>query len=201
VLADLGVPRERGPALEPRARWLEVSDAASWLEARAPSAHKGRSGRVVIVAARRARPELRSCRALRRLRSGRGLVTILHLCRRGAQPRSAVVEVMTEALDPERPLATLERALEGAGRGRRGARARPVGSGAALRRSIVLKWPGRSWSTRTRSVLFAGRGQELAGAAGNACSRRIPGELGRLLGVTAAVVESDRSARSSRPWR
>jgi ADP-dependent NAD(P)H-hydrate dehydratase / NAD(P)H-hydrate epimerase len=192
VLADLGVPRERGPALEPRANWLEVSDAASWLEARSPSSHKGRSGRVVIVAGSVGKTGAALLSSSAALRSGAGLVTICTFADAARSLDQRVVEVMTEALDAERPLATLERALEGA-------TAVVVGPGLGLSAparavidQIVLRWPGPKLVDADAISAFAGRAKELQGAAGQCLLTPHPGELGRLLGVTAAVVESDR---------
>jgi ADP-dependent NAD(P)H-hydrate dehydratase / NAD(P)H-hydrate epimerase len=192
VLVDLGVPRERGPALEPRAHWLECDDAASWLEARTPSAHKGRSGRVLIVAGSPGKTGAALLSSSAALRSGAGLVTICTFAEAARSLDQRVVEVMTEALDPERPLAALEKALEGAA-------AVVVGPGLGLSAparavidQIVLRWPGPKLVDADAVTAFAGRGQELRDAAGQCLLTPHPGELGRLLGVTAALVESDR---------
>lgn len=194
VLVDLGVPRERGPAREPRAHWLEVSDAASWVEARSPSSHKGRSGRVVIVAGQVGKTGAALLSSSAALRSGAGLVTICTFADAARSLDQRVVEVMTEALDAEQPLATLERVLEGAA-------AVVVGPGLGLSAAartvidqIVLKWPGPKLVDADAISAFAGRGKELQGARGQCLLTPHPGELGRLLGVTAAVVENDRFA-------
>jgi hydroxyethylthiazole kinase-like uncharacterized protein yjeF len=192
VLVDLGVPRERGPALEPRAHWLEASDAANWLEARSPSAHKGRSGRVLIVAGSPGKTGAALLSSNAALRSGAGLVTICTFAEAARSLDQRVVEVMTEPLDAERPLPALQQALEGAA-------AVVVGPGLGLSAparavidQIVLKWPGPKLVDADAISAFANRSQELQGAAGQCLLTPHPGELARLLGVTAAVVESDR---------
>jgi hydroxyethylthiazole kinase-like uncharacterized protein yjeF len=192
VLADLGVPRERGPALEPRARWLEASDAAGWLEPRSPSAHKGSAGRVLIVAGSPGKTGAALLSSQAALRAGAGLVTICTFAEAARSLDQKVVEVMTEALDAEQPLATLEKALQGAA-------AVVVGPGLGLSAAaralvdhIVLKWSGPKLVDADAISLFAGRAKELQGAAGQCLLTPHPGELGRLLGVSTAVVEGDR---------
>lgn len=192
VLVDLGVPRARGPACEPRAHWLEPSDAAGWASRRRPSAHKGSSGRVLIVAGSAGKTGAALLSSNGALRAGAGLVTICTFADAARSLDQRVVEVMTEALDPERPLATLERALEGAA-------AVVVGPGLGLSAEaralvdhVVLKWPGPKVVDADAISLLAGRARELATAAGQCLLTPHPGELGRLLGITAAQVESDR---------
>jgi NAD(P)H-hydrate epimerase len=102
------------------------------------------------------------------------------------------VEVMTIALDPARIEASLDRALAGAD-------AVVIGPGlgldAAARAAIdhvVLRFAGPKIVDADAITAFEGRGAELARAAGACLLTPHPGELGRLLGTTAAVVEADR---------
>jgi NAD(P)H-hydrate epimerase len=192
VLQDLGVPRDRGPACEPRARWLELGDVRGWLPARSPSAHKGRSGRVLVVAGSVGKTGAALLASQAALRTGAGLVTICTFADAARSLDQRVVEVMTEALDAERPLGTLERALEGAV-------AVVIGPGLGLSATarelvdhVVLKWPGPKVVDADAISLFAGRAEQLQRAAGQCLLTPHPGELGRLLGTSAGAVESDR---------
>jgi NAD(P)H-hydrate epimerase len=192
VLADLGVPRDLGPAREPRALWLEPSDAASWLSVRSPSAHKGSAGRVLVVAGSAGKTGAALLASGAALRAGAGLVTVCTFADAAHALDQRVVEVMTEALDPEQPLPALERMLDGAD-------AVVVGPGlgfSAGARSIidhvVLKWPGPKLVDADAISAFAGRARELSAAAGHCLLTPHPGELARLLGITAAAVEADR---------
>ncbi len=192
VLQDLGVPRERGPALEPRARWLELGDVRGWLKPRLPSAHKGRAGRVLVIAGSAGKTGAALLCAQAALRAGAGLVTICTSAEAARSLDQRVVEVMTEALDGEKPLATLERALEGM-------MAVVIGPGLgvstatrALVDHVVFKWRGPKLLDADAINLFAGRAQELRLAAGQCLLTPHPAELARLLGSSASEVESDR---------
>jgi len=192
VVADLGVPSERGAAREPRAHWVEVNDALGWLEPREASAHKGRSGRVLVIAGSPGKTGAALLASTAALRAGAGLVTIATFPDAQRSLDQRVIEVMTEPLDPERPVASLERLLEGVG-------AVVIGPGLGLSararaviEQVVLKWPGPKLVDADAISAFAGRARELASAAGSCLLTPHPGELGRLLGVTPAVVEADR---------
>jgi len=193
VVQDLGVPRDRGPAREPRAWWLEPGDAAGWLEARRPSAHKGSSGRVIVVAGSPGKTGAALLSSVAALRSGAGLVTVCTFAEAARALDQKVVEVMTEALDPERPIATLEKMLDGASAVIVGPGLGMTSAARALVDHVVLKWQGPKLLDADAISHFAGRSKELQGA-GQCLLTPHPGELGRLLGVTAAVVESDRFA-------
>jgi ADP-dependent NAD(P)H-hydrate dehydratase / NAD(P)H-hydrate epimerase len=194
VLQDLGVPRELGPAREPRAQWLELGDVRGWLSVRSPSAHKGRAGRVLVLAGSVGKTGAALFASRVVLRSGAGLVTICTFADAARSLDQRVVEVMTEALDVDHPLATLERALDGTmavvvGPG--------LGTSAAARAvvdHVVLKWPGPKVVDADAISVFAGRAHALQRAAGQCLLTPHPGELGRLLGSSAAAVENDRFA-------
>ncbi len=192
LIADLGVPRDVGPAREPRAEWLEALDVAGLIEPRAASAHKGSAGRVVIVAGSVGKTGAALLSSLAALRAGAGLVSICTFPEAMRSLDQRVVEVMTNAIDPTRIEASLDRALAGAdvvviGPG--------LGLDAAARAAIdhvVLRFAGPKIVDADAISAFEGRAAELARAAGVCLLTPHPGELGRLLGTTAAVVEADR---------
>lgn len=192
VVADLGVPSERGPAREARAQWLEAQDAARWLEPREASAHKGRSGRVLVIAGSPGKTGAALLASTAALRAGAGLVTIATFPEAQRSLDQRVVEVMTEALDPERPVASLEPLLEGVGAVVIGPGLGLTAGARAVIEHVVGKWSGPKLVDADAISAFAGRGRELASAAGQCVLTPHPGELGRLLGVTAAIVEADR---------
>jgi NAD(P)H-hydrate epimerase len=191
-LADLGVPRDRGPALEPRAHWIEASDVRSWLPARGRSAHKGSAGRVLIVAGSVGKTGAALLSSSAALRAGAGLVTICTFADAAASLDQRVLEVMTQRIDPDQVRASLDHALEGV--------------------DVVVIGPGLGLSPAAREVVdhvvlssgvtkvmdadaithFAGRAGELVHARGHCLLTPHPGELGRLLGLSAAAVEADR---------
>lgn len=192
ILQDLGVPRDVGPAHEPRAQWLEARDVAGFIEPRSGSAHKGSAGRVLVVAGSVGKTGAALLSSLAALRAGAGLVSICTFPEAMRSLDQRVVEVMTVAIDPARIEASLDRALAGAdvvviGPG--------LGLDAGARAAIdhvVLRFEGPKIVDADAISAFEGRGDELARAAGSCLLTPHPGELGRLLGTTAAVVEGDR---------
>jgi hydroxyethylthiazole kinase-like uncharacterized protein yjeF len=192
VLTDLGVPRDLGSAREPRAHWIEQSDVVSWLLPRTRSTHKGGAGRVLVVAGSVGKTGAALLASTAALRAGAGLVTICTFADAAASLDQRVVEVMTERIDIHDIQGSLERVLAGV--------------------DVVVVGPGLGLSEAARAVVdhlvfaspvtkvvdadaishFSGRAGELAGAAGRCLLTPHPGELGRLLGLSAAAVEADR---------
>jgi NAD(P)H-hydrate epimerase len=192
VIADLGVPRDRGPALQPRAHWIEASDVRSWLPVRGRSTHKGRAGRVLIVAGSVGKTGAALLSSSAALRAGAGLVTICTFADAAASLDQRVVEVMTQRIDPDQVRASLDRALDGVD-------VVVIGPGLGLSPEarevvdhVVLSSPVTKVMDADAITHFGGRGGELANLEGRCLLTPHPGELGRLLGLSAAAVEADR---------
>jgi ADP-dependent NAD(P)H-hydrate dehydratase / NAD(P)H-hydrate epimerase len=191
-VADLGVPQRLGPALTPRAQWVEQADAESWVEARPRSTHKGHSGRVLVIGGSTGKTGAALLSASAALRAGAGLVTICAFADAIQSLDSRVIEVMTRAIDPERIEASLDAALENVdavvlGPG--------LGQGEAARRVVDHVVLGRNVPTVLDAdaiTHFAQRTHELADSPGPCLLTPHPGELGRLLGLSASDVEADR---------
>jgi ADP-dependent NAD(P)H-hydrate dehydratase / NAD(P)H-hydrate epimerase len=191
-VADLGVPQRLGPALTPRAHWLDASDLVGWVEKRARSTHKGRSGRVLVIGGSPGRTGAAVLSANAALRSGAGLVTIGAFAAATASLDSRVIEVMTRPIDVERLEASLDAALEHAD-------AVVIGPGLGLdalaRRvvdHVVLGHDGPKVIDADALTCFAGRAHELTRAPSRCLLTPHPAELGRLLGISAKDVEADR---------
>jgi ADP-dependent NAD(P)H-hydrate dehydratase / NAD(P)H-hydrate epimerase len=191
-IADLGVPQRLGPALAPRASWLEASDVRSWLEPRARSTHKGRSGRVLVIGGAPGRTGAAVLAASAALRGGAGLVTICSFADAVGSLDARVVEVMTRPIERGAPERSLDAALENAD-------AVVIGPGLGLdadaRRvvdHVVFNYAGPMVLDADALTLFAGRAGELARARGACLLTPHPAELGRLIEASAAQVEADR---------
>lgn len=199
VVAGLGVPQRLGPALTPRARWFEAADAASWLEARPRSTHKGRSGRVLVIGGAPGKTGAALLAATAALRAGAGLVTIAAFADAVQSLDSRVIEVMTRPIEPSRLEASLDAALASAD-------AVVIGPGLGLdemaRRvvdHVVLGGhPGPKVLDADALNHFAQRAHELRDAPGPCLLTPHPAELGRMLSVGAKEVEADRFAAVDR---
>lgn len=197
-IADLGVPERLGPALEPRARWLEASDARAWLSPRARSTHKGRAGRVLVIGGARGKTGAAVLAASAALRGGAGLVTICSFADAIGSLDARVVEVMTRPIERDALERSLDAALENAD-------AVVLGPGLGLdtdaRRvvdHVVFGHPGPIVLDADALTHFAGRAGELGRARGPCLLTPHPAELGRLIDASAAEVEADRYAALDR---
>jgi hydroxyethylthiazole kinase-like uncharacterized protein yjeF len=203
VVADIGIPRE---LLNGLARlWLiEKSDAARAFAPRAPEAHKGDFGHLLIIAGSIGKTGAAVLAATAALRSGVGLVTV-------ATPSSALpivaagrAEIMTEPLEEIAPGAVARGALDRA-------------LALAQERDAVVLGPGLGQASETRAfvrefaqrcaaplVIDADGLNALAPAAGEPSAldalRRDtptvitphPGEMARLIGATTSEVQHRR---------
>jgi ADP-dependent NAD(P)H-hydrate dehydratase / NAD(P)H-hydrate epimerase len=192
ALVGLGVPASLEPAQAAQASLLEASDVRGWLLPRSRSAHKGSAGRVLVIAGSPGKTGAALLASQAALRAGAGLVSVCSFPETAATLDPRVVEVMTERIDPERIGPSLDALLEPA--------------------DAVVLGPGLGLDARARSVSehvlgafdgpvvvdadalshFSGRPRELRQARGRCVLTPHPGELGRLLGLTAAEVEADR---------
>lgn len=193
-IGPLGVSPELGPGREPTAYWLEPTDVASLAARRTASAHKGSSGRVLVIAGSVGKSGAALLAGTAALRGGAGLVTLATFAEAARSLDQRVIELMTEPLDAERPAASLARLLEGVD-------AVVVGPGLGMNAAargvvehVVRHFDGPKVLDADAVSHYAGRGAELAGAPGSCLLTPHPGELGRLLGTSAAQIEGDRFA-------
>ena len=199
VIADIGIPSDVIDQLEgPRVELLTRASMRELIAPRAPDSHKGDFGRVLVVAGSRGKTGAAHLAATGALRSGAGLVTV-------ATPASCLPivaamgpEYMTEplpeseyeALDPD----AVERVLE-------------------LASDVLAIGPGLGQARETQDFVrrlvdrattplvvdadglnaFAEDPDRLAGREGrHVIITPHPGEMGRLVGMTADEVQSSR---------
>ncbi|HVU04051.1 MAG TPA: NAD(P)H-hydrate dehydratase [Polyangiaceae bacterium] len=191
TVVDIGVP-SLAAQVGSSARFLEAPDVASWIGERPLATHKGAAGRVVIVGGSAGKTGAALLSARGSLRAGAGLVTIAAFPDTARLLDARVLEEMTARIDEQAIEASLDGILDaadavvvGPGMGL-DARARTVAEHVVLRHegTLVVDADGLSH--------FSGRLAEMSGAKGKLILTPHPGELGRLLGITAAEVEADR---------
>jgi len=199
VVADVGIPKAVIDGIEaPRLELLTRDQVRALVEPRAPDAHKGDFGHVLVVAGSIGKTGAAHLAGMGALRSGAGLVTI-------ATPRSCVPvvaalagEYMTEPL-PETAAgaidgAAIDRVLElpcdvmavGPGLG--------TGDGAQRFVRELLDRSGVPLVLDADAInAFAGEPDRLVGREGlDVVVTPHPGEMARLLGVPIADVQGDR---------
>jgi NAD(P)H-hydrate epimerase len=177
-VVDIGVPAALAAHVGDAAQLIEASDAARWLGARAPGAHKNAAGHVLVVGGSRGKVGAPQLVARGALRAGAGLVTI------ATWPDVARIE-------PARVAQGLDPLLEAA-------RAVVVGPGLGLgedaRAAVEHVLAARAGATVIDAdalTMAAGR-LDVLRAAKDAIVTPHPGEAARLLGKTSAAVEADR---------
>lgn len=208
VLVDIGVPGDafplgdgRGPrsteaAEGPAAYLLEETDVTRALRRRPVTAHKGQSGRVVVVAGSPGKVGAARLTARGALRAGAGLVTVATREEAAAQLEVGAHEEMTERLDPAAPGEAISRPNPDA---------IAVGPGlglddeawGVLEAVLRLERPAVVDADALHLLaLRAPRGLDGGGSLGP--GPRVltphPGEAARLLGVGVSEVEGDRFA-------
>jgi ADP-dependent NAD(P)H-hydrate dehydratase / NAD(P)H-hydrate epimerase len=198
VIADLGVPQELGPACQPSAYWVEREDVARLLPARELSTHKGRSGRVLVVAGSVGKTGAALLASTAALRAGAGLVTICTFPDAALSLDQRVVEVMTRSIDPDHIGASLDAALEGVDVVVLGPGLGLSDAARSVVEHVVFEWDGRKVLDADAITLVSPRAAELGSAPGCCLLTPHPGELGRLLQVSASEVEAQRHAALSR---
>ena len=189
---DIGVP-DTGVSLPGHsAEIVEASDVLSALGPRGLSIHKGSAGRVLVIAGSPGKIGAALLAAHGALRAGAGLVTIAALPETAALLDQRVLEVMTARIDPERIEDSLDELLERAD-------SVAIGPGlglSATARKIVDHVALRVSKTKVVDAdaitHFAGRAEQLRGAAGELVLTPHAGEMARIVGGTAAEVEADR---------
>ncbi len=199
VVGDLGFPRR---LLDEAAGdlHLEVPEAlALSLPSRPPASHKGDYGHVLVVAGSAGKSGAAALAVRGALRAGAGLVTAAVPAAIEAQVAVASLEAMTLGLATgstgELTLAAVDPALAAAAA--RDVLAIGPGLGAsdearAAARRIVLETPCPAVVDADALNAFEGRAGELRTRRAPTVLTPHPGELGRLLGTSAAVVVDDR---------
>ncbi len=191
TVSHIGVPAELPTGLLPSAWLLEEADVSARFQERSPVAHKGKSGRVVVVAGTKgtvgaARLVSRGC-----LRAGAGLVTIASSEATVRSLESEVLEVMTHVLDARKEsddlLARADVLVVGSGLGQSGEALGFLKRVVAQARPIVVDADAlRLLASHDEAVHFAR--PELVVLTPHA------GEASGLLGCSAEEIESDRFA-------
>jgi NAD(P)H-hydrate epimerase len=214
VLADIGLPGATvdGPTGASRPTWLwDAASAARFLLPRPPEAHKGDAGRVLAICGSLGATGAAVLAGEAAVRIGAGLVTVATAAGQQQVIAAALREAMSAQLaeDGEGRLAV--GALEAALRLADGADAVALGPGlgrtegvAEFVRGFVRRCPRPLVLDADGINAFAGRAGELgARAAGRSSPPPLiltphPGELGRLLGLSASEVQADRLAVARR---
>lgn len=191
-VVDIGVPGELFREVGCSALLFESGDASELVVPRSVATHKGSAGHVFAVAGSAGKTGAALLSARGALRAGAGLATICTFPDAADTLDQRVLEEMTARIDPARLEASLDECLAradvvvvGPGLGL-DARAQRVAE------HVVLTWNGTKVVDADALSAFAGRAAELARARGQLILTPHPGELGRLLGTSAADVERDR---------
>jgi ADP-dependent NAD(P)H-hydrate dehydratase / NAD(P)H-hydrate epimerase len=197
-VADLGVPGELYREVGSSAELIESDDVRALLGPRPLGEHKASAGRVVALAGGRGKTGAALLVARGALRAGAGLVTVATFPEAARALEARVLEEMTAEIDPHELEASLERALTGvhvvvAGPG--------FGLDDDARRAVehvLFRWDGTKVLDADALSQFAGRASALAATRGQLILTPHPGEMGRLLGISARQVEQDRFAALAR---
>lgn len=193
-VVDIGVPLAALNQLGENALVVEASDVRQALPSRAKNAHKGTSGRVLILAGSPGKVGAALLVAHGALRAGAGLVTLAGRPEVADTLDQRVLEAMTARYELERLDETLGALLEDAD-------AVVIGPGLGLDddarkvvNAVVLEHGGPVVVDADAITHFQGRPSALSRARGRRILTPHPGELGRLLGTSARDVEADRLA-------
>ncbi len=198
VVTDLGI----SPALIENApgglHLLTAEELATFVIARSPEAHKGDFGHALLVAGSFGKSGAAALAARAAVRAGAGLVTVATPADALPLVAAAALESMTVALaagpdglDPACVAALTQAAI--------GKRALGIGPGLGTAEGTVSAVRAFVLASELPLVLDADGLNAFAGDAAALASRRgptlltpHPGELARLLGVTAAEIQDDR---------
>jgi hydroxyethylthiazole kinase-like uncharacterized protein yjeF len=195
AVADIGIPPW---VVDQQAHmgFVEAEDVAGWLPTRAPDAHKGSFGHLLVVAGREGRAGAAALAARAAVNLGSGLVTVAtaHAAVRPIQ--SQVPEAMVDALPAGEDGAV---SGEGLSTSLGKATALAVGPGLGLSEGprrlldVVLgEWSGPLVLDADALTLLSGKLETLRGRTAPTVLTPHPGELGRLLGVPTVEVTRDR---------
>lgn len=201
ILADIGIPQWM---LTKAAQGflLEATDAVRWLPFRAPDAHKGHFGHLLLVAGRQGRAGAAALGAKAAVRAGAGLVTVATAAPAVPPIQSQVPEAMVDPLpageDGAAAGSGIEESLEKAS-------AVAVGPGLGLGEGprsllfkILEKWDGPLVLDADALTLLGGQLEVLRQRKGPTVLTPHPGELARLLGTSSRQIQEDRVASAQR---
>lgn len=171
---------------------IEASDVARWLPRRAPDAHKGTNGHVLVIAGSPGKTGAALLSASAALRMGAGLVTLASTPEAQRALDQKVVELMTATLsDSDRLGSALELA--------QGKAAAVVGPGLGLdaatqqfARNLALALPIPAVLDADALSAWAEQLPGLGAARAPRVLTPHPGEAARLLGVSTAAIQRDR---------
>lgn len=206
VVAEIGIPPgflRSGGGSDSAIRLLDAVSVAPAFPPRPPAAHKGRLGRLLLVAGSRRMPGAAALAAAGALRAGVGLLTV-------AAPAEGLAALPPEAMRlplPAGPEGTINaRAADEVREFLTEAAPDAVALGPGLGRGEAVSEAVRRLVAETGTPLlldadglapFAGRAAELRTRPGLALTPH-PGEAGRLLGEPVAAVQRDRLAAARR---
>jgi len=198
-IVDLGAPVDETLAPSPRCRLLEARGIAARLPRRSVDAHKGSSGQLLVVAGSAGKTGAAFLVGTAALRSGAGLVTIASTAAGQNALDAKAIELMTarytegEDAIPEAAIAALMTLA---------ARAQAVALGPGIPTGAGMQAVVHALAARlpvpmvidadALNALGTEAPQVLTGAPAPRVLTPHPGEMGRLLGLSIADVQSDR---------
>jgi ADP-dependent NAD(P)H-hydrate dehydratase / NAD(P)H-hydrate epimerase len=191
-VVDLGVPESIVAHTGHVGEIMDLESVASWIRPRETNVFKHAAGSVAIVAGSHGKVGAALLGAEAALRAGAGLCTVVTWSDSAAAVEARALEFMTARIEVDRLESSLDDAL-------RHQNTLLIGPGIGLderaRRAVehvVLGWEGVKVVDADALTHFAGRPEALASARGALVLTPHSGEMGRLLGCSAAEVENDR---------
>ena len=198
-LVDLGAPVDARIAPSARCHLLDDAGIAGRIPRRSADAHKGSSGHLLVVAGSAGKTGAAFLVGTAALRSGAGLVTIASTAAGQSALDAKAIELMTarytdgEDADPAHALAALQRLAE---------RAQAVAFGPGIPTGAGMRAVVHELAARLKAPMVIDAdalnalGTEAPKVLRGAPAPRVltphPGEMGRLLGISIAEVQSDR---------
>jgi hydroxyethylthiazole kinase-like uncharacterized protein yjeF len=203
-IVDLGVPIAPSIAAAASCRLLTEEGVAAHVPRRRPSAHKGSSGHLLVVAGSPGKTGAALLVGQAALRAGAGLVTLASTPAGQVALDAKVVELMTAryaagedaepsaSSDIEALAARVQAVVIGPGI--------PTGPGMAEAvRALAARLPRPAvFDADALNALGTGAADALAGAAAPRVLTPHPGEMGRLVGASIAEVQADRLGHARR---
>ena len=198
-IVELGAPVDARVAPSARCRLLDAPGIAARIPRRSADAHKGSSGHLLVVAGSAGKTGAAFLVGTAALRSGAGLVTIASTAAGQSALDAKAIELMTarytdgEDADPAFALAALQTL---AGRAQAVALGPGIPTGAGMR-AVVHELASRLKAPMVidadaLNALGTEAPKILRGAPAPRVLTPHPGEMGRLLGISIAEVQSDR---------
>jgi len=192
TVADLGVPARMIERVGQSASLVERRDVARLLSPRPVGLHKNGAGHVVIFAGSPGHLGAAVMCAHGALRAGAGLVTIATWPEAADALDARVVEVMTARIARDDVARSVDAVLSRAKVVVMGPGFGTDDAARAVVRHALSTWEGPSVVDADALALFADEPEVFASSKGAAVLTPHPGELGALLGSSAADVEGDR---------